>query len=66
MQIYLNFACNFFYNTRSFGMNMIIYSCITPTAQMSRTRHYLRVKLVLLWLLFSVQQRFLYFVSSPP
>ena len=47
-------------------MNMIIYSCITPTAQMSRTRHYLRVKLVLLWLLFSVQQRFLYFVSSPP
>jgi len=32
MQIYLNFACNFFLTNRAFGMGMIIYSCTTPTA----------------------------------
>jgi len=29
-------------SNRFFGMGKIIYSCITPTAQMSRTRYYLR------------------------
>jgi len=38
------FCLQLFPNNRSFGMGMITYSCITPTAQMSRTRYHLRAK----------------------
>jgi len=31
-----------FPNNRTFGMGMIICLCITPAAQMSRKRYYLR------------------------
>jgi len=47
MQIYLNFARNFFLINRSFGMGMVIYLCITLTvltAQMSRKRYNLCAK----------------------
>jgi len=40
LQIYLNFACNFSYWSLFSHGN--IYSCITPTAQMSRKQYYLR------------------------
>jgi len=33
-----------FSSKRSFGMGMITYSCITHSAQMSRTRYHLRAK----------------------
>jgi len=33
-----------FPDNRSFGMGMITYSCITPTAQMSRTRYFVRAE----------------------
>jgi len=35
-------------------MSMIIYSCITPTAQNREHDNIVVLKLVLLWLLFSV------------
>jgi len=38
------FCLHLFPNNRSFGMGMITYSCITPTAQMSRTRYHFRAK----------------------
>jgi len=37
-------------------MGMTVYSCITPIAQMSRKRCYLRVKASGCWLLFSINQ----------
>jgi len=40
----IEFCLQLFSNNRSFGMGTIIYSCITPTAQMSRTRYYLHAK----------------------
>jgi len=38
------FCLQRFPNNRSFGMGVITYSCITPTAQMSRTRNYFRAE----------------------
>jgi len=43
-----------FPDNRSFGMGMMIYSCITPTAQSREHDTICVLKLVLLWLLFSV------------
>ena len=54
MQIYLNIACNFFLIIVFFGMGVIIYSCITSTAQSRKHDTICVLKLVLLWLLFSV------------
>jgi len=46
MQLYL-ISLVTFPNNRSFGMVMTLYSCITPIAQMSRKRYYLRADLKL-------------------
>jgi len=46
MQIHL-ISFVIFPNNRTFGMVMTLYSCITPIAQMSRKRYYLRADLKL-------------------
>ena len=48
------FCMQLFPDNRSFGMGMMIYSCITPTAQSREHDTICVLKLVLLWLLFSV------------
>jgi len=45
-----------FSNNRFFGMGMTHYSCITPIAQMSRKRYYLRAKTSGCRLLFNINQ----------
>jgi len=55
MQIYL-ISLVTFPNNRSFGMDVTLYSGITPIVQMSRKRYYLRAKASGCWLLFSISQ----------
>ena len=38
-----DFAGSFYLN-RSFGMGMTLYSCVTPSVQMSQKRYYLHAK----------------------
>jgi len=57
MQVYL-IPWQRFPNNRSFNMGMTHYSCITPIAQMSRKRYYLRAEVRGCWLLFSINQSF--------
>jgi len=51
-----DFPGNVFPNNRSFDMGMTLYSCITPIAQMSRKRYYLRAEASGCRLLFSINR----------